>query len=322
MSSALDLPMDVQAMELVLSPLITAMNKQVKSILKIFKVRRKNMAEKRLSGKIAIVTGANTAIGAAVVKKFADEGAKVAFCGSCEEGGQELLKKTRDASGEGLFVKLDIANQDEVKAFVKKASDTYGDVDLLVTVPVVKQNKAFVELTEQDWVELMEKDGLGAIYAMWEVLPSMKNNRKGSILNITSYYGSEAGYRAAFNAYFMAGMHNMMKCISMEYSPWGIRANALSPGLIIEEDQDLTKEEVFQAIGDDTLRRAGTPEEVANAALWLSSDEASYVTGAVINVNGGAISRGLETKTWLTGETEFLRDFERVGEAKMNAFER
>jgi len=266
------------------------------------------MPEKRLAGSVAIVTGAHTAIGGAIVKKFADEGAKVAFCGDSTEAGEKLLGSIQ--GGEGLFVKVAISSQDEVKTFFQKVSEDFGDVDILVTVPVVKQDKPFIELTESDWVDLMENDGLGAVYAMWEALPVMKKNRKGSILNVTSMNGSEAGTGVAFNAYFMAGMHNLMRCVSMEYAPWGIRVNALAPGLVAEDGQAFTKEEVFQIMGDDTLRRAGTPDEIANAALWLSSDEASFMTGTVINVNGGVVSRSLETKTWLMGETEFQRDFE------------
>jgi len=270
------------------------------------------MSDKRLKGRVAVVTGAHTAIGGAIVKKFAGEGARVAFCGCCEETGNRLLDSIRGIGGEGMFAKIAISNQDEVKAFFKEASGTFGDIDTLVTVPAVRQNKPFVRLTEADWTDMMETDGLGAIYAMWEALPFMKKNRKGSILNVTSLFGTEAGVNVAFNAYFMAGMHNLTRCVSMEYSPWGIRVNALAPGLIEDDGNGYTREEILQIMGNDTLRRAGTAEEIANAALWLSSDEASFVTGAVINVNGGVVSRSIETGTWLTGETEFLREFETV----------
>jgi len=108
----------------------------------------------------------------------------------------------------------------------------------------------------------------------------------------------------------MAGMHNMVRCLSMEYAPWGIRVNALAPGLITGDGQEYSKEEIFQIMGDDTLRRAGTPEEVANAVLWLASDEASFISGAIINVNGGVVSRSIKSKTWETGQSEFPRDFE------------
>ena len=268
------------------------------------------MADKRLKGKVAIVTGAHTAIGSAIVKRFTSEGARVAFCGCCEESGKKLLGDIKSADGEGFFAKVDVSTQDEVRAFFAKASETFGDVDTLVTVPIITQDKAFLELSEDDWTDLMENDGLGAIYAMWEALPAMKKNRKGSIINVTSLYGTEASVSVAFNAFFMAGMHNLVRCLSMEYSPWGIRVNALAPGLIAGDGQEYSKEEIFQIMGDDTLRRPGTPEEVANAALWLASDEASFITGAVINVNGGVVSRSIESKTWLTGNSEFMREFE------------
>ena len=283
------------------------------------------MSDNRLNGRVAVVTGAHTAIGEAIVKRFAGEGARVAFCGCCEESGEKLLDSVRIAGGEGLFTRVNTAEQDEVKAFFNQVSDSFGDFDTLVTIPIVKQDKPFLELTEDDWDIMMENDGLGAIYAMWEALPIMKKNRNGSIINVTSLYGSEAGVRVAFNAYFMAGMHNLMRCLSMEYSPWGIRVNALAPGLIEEEGQGFSKEEIFQIMGDDTLRRAGRPEELADAALWLASGEASFVTGAVINVNGGVVSRSMETETWLMGETEFLRDFECDGATEhgaKNAYER
>ena len=280
------------------------------------------MPDKRLNGRVAVITGAHTVIGKAIVEKFACEGSKVAFCGCCEDSGKELLGSIASASGESLFTKVNISNQNEVRDFFKYVSNTFGDVDTLVTVPIIVQDKPFIELTEDDWVNLMENDGLGAIYAMWEALPSMKMNKNGSIINVTSLYASEAGVRVAFNAYFMAGMHNLMRCLSMEYSPWGIRVNALAPGLIAKDGQEYGEEEIFQIMGGDTLRRAGTPEEVANAALWLASDEASFVTGAVINVNGGVVSRTIETKTWLTGETEFLREFESRTATVMNASRR
>ena len=268
------------------------------------------MNDKRLTGRVAVITGAHTAIGGAIVRKFAGEGARAAFFGGCGEAGAELLADIEKAGGEGLFEKVEASDRDAVKAFFGKVAEAFGDVDILVTVPIIEQNKPFVELDEADWVDMMENDGLGAVYAMWEALPSMKKNRRGSILNVTSLYGTEAGVNAAFHAFFMAGMHNLTRCVSMEYSPWGIRVNALAPGLISGGGTEISKEEVFRIMGDDTLRRAGTPEEVANAALWLSSDEASFVTGAVINVNGGVVSRSMETATWMMGETEFKRDFE------------
>ena len=268
------------------------------------------MQGKRLAGRVAVITGADTAIGRALVEKFAGEGAQVAFFGCCEESGNKTLDSIKSADGKGLFAKVDISDRDAVKAFYRDIAEAFGDIDILVTIPVIKQNKPFLELTEDDWVCMMETDGLGAIYAMWEALPSMKKNRRGSIINVTSLYGTEAGVKAAFEAYFMAGMHNLMKCVSMEYSPWGIRVNALAPGLITGDGGEFSKEEVFQVMGDDTLRRPGTPEEVANAALWLASDEASFVTGAVINVNGGVLSRSIETKTWRTGGTELPREFD------------
>ena len=288
----------------------------------INKRRRKNVPDKRLNGRVAVVTGAHTAIGSAIVNRFANEGAKVAFFGCCEESGGRLLDTIKSSNGECLFAKVNISNHDEVKTFFDKVSETLGDADTLVTVPTITQCKPFVELSEDDWVDLMENDGLGAIYAMWEALPAMKMHRKGSIINVTSLYGSEAGVRVAFNAYFMAGMHNLMRCLSMEYSPWGIRVNALAPGFIAEDGQEHTSEDVFRVMGDDTLRRAGTPEEVANAALWLASDEASFVTGAVINVNGGVVSRTIETKTWMTGDTEFPRSFETGASAVKDAAQR
>jgi len=273
------------------------------------------MSDKRLAGRVAVVTGAHTTIGGAVVRRFAGEGARVAFCGDCDEAGNALLDNVRGAGGEGMFTKIAISNQDEVKAFFENVSGAFGDIDLLVTIPVVRQTKPFVELTEADWVDIMENDGLGPVYAMWEALPFMKKNRRGSILNVTSLFGTEAGLNVAFNAYFMAGMHNLTRCLSMEYSPWGIRVNALAPGLIEGDGDGYSKEEILKIMGNDTLRRPGTAEEIANAALWLSSDEASFVTGAVVNVNGGVVSRSIETETWLTGESEFLREFEIVGES-------
>ena len=131
------------------------------------------MPDGRLKGRVAVVAGAHTAIGEAIVRKYASEGARVAFCGCCEESGKKLLNEIVIANGEGLFAKVDVSNQEEVRAFFRNVSETLGDADTLVTVPIITQDKPFIELTEDDWVDLMETDGLGAIYAMWEVLPAM-----------------------------------------------------------------------------------------------------------------------------------------------------
>src|SRR3989304_4593878 len=141
------------------------------------------MKKGRLEGKLAVITGATSGIGEAIAYRFGKEGAKVVLCGRRETVGQQNAKKIIDAGGEAIFVKTDVTKKEEVGHMVRTAMANYGRIDILVNNAGILQDKRFEELTVEDWYAVMSVDGLGYLLTMWEVLPIMKEQGSGSIIN-------------------------------------------------------------------------------------------------------------------------------------------
>ena len=242
-----------------------------------------------LTGKTALVTGAARGIGKAIALKFAQEGANIAFTDLViDENG-----KATEAEFAALGVKAkgyasnaaDFAQSEEV---VKLVKEDFGSVDILVNNAGITKDGLMLRMTEQQWDAVIGVNLKSAFNFIHAVIPVMMRQRGGSIINMASVVGVHGNAGQANYAASKAGMIALAKSVAQEMGPKGIRANAIAPGFIdTAMTQELSDEVRKEWMNQIPLRRGGTVEDVANCALYLASDLSSYVSGQVIQVDGG-----------------------------------
>lgn len=243
----------------------------------------------KLEGKVALITGASSGIGEAIAYRFAIEGAKVVLSARREERLQKNTQKIIDAGGEAIFVKTDITKRDEVVRMVKTAMTTYGRIDILVNNAGILLHKKFEECSADDWREIMSADGLGYLLCMWEILPIMKEQRSGCVINMSSKSATRPSEVTPFYCFVKAGMDHLTRCLNNDYAEFGIRLNSLSPGLTLSEmTEDYPR--FYELAKGVPMKRYATVDEIAGSAVFLASEDASYISGAAINVDGGLVS--------------------------------
>lgn len=246
------------------------------------------MKKGRIGGKVAVITGATSGIGEAIAYRFGKEGAKVVLCGRRETIGQQNAQKIINAGGEAIFVKTDVTKKEEVGHMVRIAMAKYGRIDILVNNAGILQEKHFEELTVEDWYAVMSVDGLGYLLTMWDVLPIMKEQGSGCIINMSSISATRPWETQPFYCFVKAGIEHLTRCLNNDYAGYGIRLNSLSPGLVLTEmTKDGPLDEIIKGI---PMKRYATADEIAGVALFLASDDASYISGASIHVDGGLVS--------------------------------
>jgi NAD(P)-dependent dehydrogenase (short-subunit alcohol dehydrogenase family) len=253
---------------------------------------------KRLENKVVIVTGGGTGIGEAICKRFAQEGAKIVVCGFPEDPVDDTVEYIKKAGGEAVAFKQDISEEKNAKACVQTAIDIFGKLDVLINNAGV-----FPEINElQDYsieaYRYLIKNNIDSVFMMTKyALPELQKTR-GNIVAA----GSEAGkIGIADNTPYggtKAFIHAFIRGVAIEQARHGIRANCVCPGPIDTswlnpEESQVTEQMVKTFVNATALGRKGTPEEIANAYLFLASDEASYITGALLSVDGGVtITKG------------------------------
>lgn len=245
----------------------------------------------RLAGKVAIVTGAASGIGRATARLFAREGATVVVADKREEPGRETVRLIEDGGGTAAFVLTDVSRAADVRAMVQSAVETFGRLDVLVNNAAWSRALPATELPEEDWNATIDaclkSVYLGAKYA----IPEMIKGGGGSIVNISSANGIISN--PSFSAYSAAkaGILGLTRNLAIDYGLRGIRVNAICPGFIATERSGEALErdplEKWALTETQVLGRYGRPEDVAWAVVFLASDEASYITGATLVVDGG-----------------------------------
>jgi NAD(P)-dependent dehydrogenase (short-subunit alcohol dehydrogenase family) len=246
------------------------------------------------TGKVAIVTGATSGIGRAAALAFAREGAKVVVAGRREAEGIETVRQIQSAGGEAVFVRTDVTNASDVEALVNTACSTYGRLDVAFNNAGVGEgsSSSIHEKPIEAYDRVMNTNVRGVFLSLKYEIEAMLRNRRGAIVNTSSVSGL-VGFSGA--AVYVASKHAVLgltKSAALEYAPLGIRINAIAPGgtetpLLdrITGGSETQKRRDF--IGFHPMGRIGTPEEIAEAVLWLCSDKSSFTTGHALVADGG-----------------------------------
>ena len=248
---------------------------------------------KLLEGKTALITGATRGIGKGIALKFASEGANIAFTGrGANENMLAALEATRQEV-EALGVKCiayasDAANFAQTEETVKKVKEDFGSIDILVNNAGITKDGLMLRMTEEQWDTVINANLKSAFNFIHACLPIMMRQRGGSIINMSSVVGVHGNAGQANYAASKAGMIALAQSVAQEMGPKGIRVNTIAPGFIETAMTEALPNEIRKEWTKKIpLRRAGQTEDVANTALYLASDLSSYVTGQVIQVDGG-----------------------------------
>jgi NAD(P)-dependent dehydrogenase (short-subunit alcohol dehydrogenase family) len=245
---------------------------------------------RRLDNKVAIVTGGAHGIGRAIAELFAAEGAQVIIADIDIKAGKQLAEVIRAASGAASFVRCDVSKDNQVARVVKLAATAGGRIDVLCN------NAAYISKTWHsagdaealEWEKCFRISLMGTQQFTRAVLPWMVRQKSGSIINISSMLGLVAGRSSAAYTSIKHALVGLTRSVAYDYGQHGIRCNAICPGPITTRISPKPGTELYQRqISRNFLGRVGQPREVATAALFLASDEASYVTGAILPVDGG-----------------------------------
>jgi len=261
----------------------------------------------RLEGKVAVITGSTSGIGRASAVLFAKEGARVVVNGRREELGEQVVEEIRAAGGTATFYHADISQKGVTQALVAYAVDTYGRLDIMMNnANAGRGGGSVVTMTEDTW-EASTSAALRAIYLGCKyAIPEMIKGGGGSIINVSSVHGLLVARNSAAYETSKAGMINLTRQVALDFGKKGIRANAICPGLIVLErwkerfdnEENMRREQALYPVG-----RPGWPIDVAYAALFLASDESSFVTGHALVVDGGLTIQLQETVLYIAEET-------------------
>jgi 3-oxoacyl-[acyl-carrier protein] reductase len=243
----------------------------------------------RLENKVVIITGAGSGIGKETALLFAKEGAKVVVADVNEKAGEETVIEIKK-NGEGFFVKLDVSNREQSKQMVKTTLEKYGRIDVLINNAGIVQDAFLSKMTEEQWDRVINVDLKGVFNCTQAVVEVMINQGNGVIINTSSIVGVEGNVGQVNYAAAKAGLIGMTKTLAKELGKKGIRVNAVAPGFIATPMTSNVPEKILEMMKEKTpLRRLGEAKDVAYAYLYLASDEANFVNGAVLCVDGGLI---------------------------------
>lgn len=247
---------------------------------------------KLLEGKNAIVTGGSRGIGRGIAKVFAAHGANVAFTyNSSEEAAKELEQELSESGVKAKGYKSNAADFEQSQELIKNVAEDFGAIDILVNNAGITKDNLLMRMSEEDFDRVIEVN-LKSIFNMTKAVQrTMLKQRKGSIINMSSVVGVKGNAGQANYAASKAGIIGFSKSMALELGSRNIRTNVIAPGFIETEMTEKLDEKVVQGWRDNIpLKRGGTPEDIANACVYLGSDLSAYVTGQVLNVDGGMLT--------------------------------
>ncbi len=243
-----------------------------------------------LSGRVVFVTGASQGIGRPSALRLAKEGATVAVAARNQEKLNELVAEITTAGGQAAAFALDVGDEEQVKSTVKAAIAQFGKIDILVNNAGITRDQLVMRMKRADWDAVLQTNLTSAYLCIQAVIGSMLKQRWGRIINITSVFGQMGQAGQANYSASKAGLIGLTMSIAREVGSRNITCNAVAPGFIETPMTAVLSDEFKQsAVKQIPLGRVGTPDDVAGAVAFLASEEASYITGHVLNVNGGML---------------------------------
>jgi 3-oxoacyl-[acyl-carrier protein] reductase len=243
-----------------------------------------------LSGRVAFVTGASQGIGRTCALRLAKEGATVAAAARNQEKLNQLVAEISSAGGQAASFAVDVADEEQIKSAVKTAVSQFGKIDVLVNNAGITRDQLVMRMKRSDWDAVVQTNLTAAYLCIQQVVPSMLKQRWGRIINVTSVFGQMGQAGQANYAASKAGLIGLTMAVAREVGSRNITCNAVAPGFIETAMTAVLGEEFKQnAVKQIPLGRVGSPEDVASAVAFLASDQASYITGHVLSVNGGML---------------------------------
>lgn len=255
-----------------------------------------------ISGKVVIITGSTLpkGIGKGIALKFAEEGAKVVLVGRNSDRGNEALDNVLKLGAEAIFVRADVGNEDDVKNLVSKTIERFGRIDVLINNAASHMKKRILDLTGEELEDAFRTNVYGVFYTIKHVAPHMMKQGGGSIINISSIGGVRGGAYEAGAAYCSskAAQIQLTRVAALDFGRYNIRVNCILPGGIASPELEDPKyrgkadmKEFYQRFAEKRpLGRCGVPEDVAYACMFLASEYARFITGAVLYVDGGVMA--------------------------------
>lgn len=245
----------------------------------------------KLAGKTAIITGASRGIGAEIARKFSEAGAKVVvnYSGS-QEKAEAVVAEIQEKGGEAIAVKANVSDSNAVKSMIDETMKAFGSIDILVNNAGITRDNLMMRMKDDEWDDVINTNLKGVFICTKGVTRQMMKQRAGRIINIASIVGvmgnaGQANYVAA-----KAGVIGLTKTTARELASRNITANAVAPGFITTDMTDALGDDIQKAmLSQIPLGRFGKPEEVAKAALFLASDDSSYMTGQTLHLDGGMV---------------------------------
>ena len=248
----------------------------------------------RLQGKVALITGAARGQGAEEARMFAKEGAKVVLADVTDQEGTVVAAEIAEMGGDALYVHLDVTNEDEWDAAVQSAVASFGKLDILVNNAGIWRRGHVLETSSDQWDDIMDVNAKGVFLGTKAAIPEMRKAGGGSIVNISSTAGLVGSKTSAAYSASKGAVRIFTKSTAVQYAAEGIRANSIHPGPIDTDMGDQVWPDAASKAASVTrtaLNRMGTPEDIAYGALYLASDESSFVTGSELVIDGGVTAQ-------------------------------
>jgi 3-oxoacyl-[acyl-carrier protein] reductase len=243
-----------------------------------------------LSGRVALVTGASQGIGRTCALRLAQEGATVAAAARNQEKLNQLVGEIVSAGGQAASFAVDVADEEQIRSAVKTAVAQFGKIDILVNNAGITRDQLVLRMKRTDWDAVVQTNLTSAYLCIQQVIPAMLKQRWGRIINVTSVFGQMGQAGQANYAASKAGLIGLTMAIAREVGSRNITCNAVAPGFIeTAMTAGLSEEFKQNAVKQIPLGRVGSAEDVASAVAFLASDQASYITGHVLSVNGGML---------------------------------
>ncbi len=238
--------------------------------------------------KTVLITGAASGIGAATAILFTEKGYNVAMNYNSSAAAANMLCSTLSENGNVMTVKADISKINEVETMVSSVRSKFGKIDILINNAGIAQQKLFNDISQEEWNKMLSVNLTGAYNCTRAVINGMINRKYGAVVNVSSIWGEAGGSCEVHYSAAKAGLIGLTKSLAKEVGPSGIRVNCITPGVIATNMNSHLSVEDLNSLADETpLCRLGTAEEVAKAIYFLASDDASFITGQILGVNGG-----------------------------------